>query len=122
MTISNEQLISRVKAARDRREISLELAMDICEALKLPSAPPAAPGAPSGQAEITVEFTAQFERGLVDQALKDVEALTEGRTDAFYAGISMACEELRHRLGEAWAALPAAGAQAGGDDDTQTSR
>ena len=34
---SNEQLISRVKAARDRREISLELALDICQALKPPT-------------------------------------------------------------------------------------
>jgi hypothetical protein len=56
---------------------------------------------------VTPEFAAGFERGLIEQVLKDVEALAGDRTDAYWAAHAQACEEIRHRLQEAWTALPA---------------
>lgn len=55
---------------------------------------------------ITPDFAAGFERGLIEQVLKEVEELTEGRTDPFWAGVSQAVEETRTRLEEAWERLP----------------
>jgi len=56
---------------------------------------------------ITPEFAAGFERGIVEKVIKDVEALAGERTDTYWAAHAQACEEIRHRLEEAWSALPA---------------
>lgn len=55
---------------------------------------------------VTPEFAAGFERGIVEKVLKEVEGLTEGRTDPFWSGVSTAVEEVTTRLKEAWASLP----------------
>ncbi len=58
---------------------------------------------------VTPAFAAEFEREIVRKVLKDVEALTQGRTEAFWAGVSQAVEESQHRLDEIWASLPTTG-------------
>ena len=69
-------------------------------------APPSFAIAPDETTAITPEFAAGFERGIVEKVIKDVEALAGERTDTYWAAHAQACEEIRHRLEEAWSALP----------------
>ena len=45
------------------------------------------------------ELASELEKVNEEKVIAEVEALTNGRTDPYWAGFSQACEEIAHRLG-----------------------
>jgi hypothetical protein len=63
-------------------------------------------GASPEEPTVTPEFAAGFERGIVKKVIEEVAALAGDRTGTYWAAHAQACEEIQHRLDEAWKALP----------------
>jgi hypothetical protein len=62
-----------------------------------------APDTPQGGDVDLCEVARELERVHASHVISDVEAIADGRTNAYWCGFSMACSEIAHRLGLAQA-------------------